>query len=123
MAGAGASRNSQSRRVHLCREHGGRHRRRFAELLLFSFLPWLGVRGTALETALLNLAAAGMALMLSRVDSASVRTAPPTKMDDPSFVASRKAFALYVIAGGIFTPSDRLADLLLITHGGGTLIF
>jgi hypothetical protein len=28
-----------------------------------------------------------------------------------------------VIACGIFTPSDRLADLLLITHGGGTLIF
>ncbi|WP_183791795.1 fused MFS/spermidine synthase [Tunturiibacter gelidoferens] len=68
----------------------------------FVFLPWLGVRGTALAAGALNLGAASLVLILVRRASMSspeaakekVRTAsPPSK--------SRVALALYAIAGGI----------------------
>jgi spermidine synthase len=71
-----------------------------ALLSSFVFLPWLGVRGTALAAAMMNLVAAGMAVALDRqAASGSERTAD----EDPKTpsIKSWTALVLYAVAGGI----------------------
>ena len=65
----------------------------------FGLLPWLGVRGTAFATAVINLLAAAIALALDR--SLATRTYAVEKQALPSNNQSRIALALYAIAGGI----------------------
>jgi spermidine synthase len=74
-----------------------------ALLSSFVFLPWLGVRGTALAAALFNLAAAGIALILSLRNTLVSGEIPVEKTEVPgsSSIKSRTALALYAIAGGI----------------------
>jgi spermidine synthase len=74
-----------------------------AILSTFVFLPWLGVRGTGLAAALLNLAAAGIAVVIDRRTvplSGEVPIVRPEKSSTP-FVKQRTAFVLYAITGGI----------------------
>jgi spermidine synthase len=70
-----------------------------ALLSSFAFLPWLGVRGTALAGALLNLSAAALALALDR-NAVSTSANSEAETDSP-LVESRTALALYAVAGGI----------------------
>src|SRR5215470_13392564 len=71
-----------------------------ALLSSFVFLPWLGVRGTALAAAVFNLAAAGVAMALDRHDApAAVKAA--AEANDSERLRSHTALALYAIAGGI----------------------
>ena len=68
----------------------------------FIFLPWLGVRGTAFAAALFNLAAAGIALALSRLFATAIDEAKgQTEAPEPPSSGARTALALYAVAGGI----------------------
>lgn len=74
-----------------------------ALLSSFALLPWLGVRGTSYAAALLNLAAAGLALGLNRLSaSVSAESEHERVTDDASSLTDvRAALALYAVAGGI----------------------
>lgn len=74
-----------------------------ALLSSFVFLPWLGVRGTALAAAVMNLAAAGIAVALDRrAVSGFERIADQNpEVVDASRIKSPMALVLYAIAGGI----------------------
>jgi spermidine synthase len=69
----------------------------------FVLLPWLGVRGTAIAAAVLNLSAAGVALTLDRriKHAGEPIAAKRAESEMTSPVASRTAVVLYTIAGGI----------------------
>ena len=69
-----------------------------ALLSSFVFLPWLGVRGTALAAAVFNVAAACVALVLDRRD---VAEAGRSEGAGPAAAKSYTALALYAVAGGI----------------------
>lgn len=68
-----------------------------ALLSSFALIPWLGVRGTALAAALLNLAAALMALWMERREDEGRGVVDNERV----VVGSRMALALYAIAGGV----------------------
>jgi len=75
-----------------------------ALLSSFALLPWLGVRGTALAAALLNLAAAGLALLLSRGDVSDFAEIEITGKLEPDLAATTSrhmALVLYALAGVI----------------------
>jgi len=75
-----------------------------ALLSSFTLLPWLGVRGSALAATLLNLAAAGLALVAVRmraVDSTRVSEERVREATPLAAQGSRTALALYGVAGGI----------------------
>lgn len=74
-----------------------------ALLSSFVLLPWLGVRGTAWAAALLNLAAAGIALTLDRRTVLVSVEAQVEQVEIPASSSenARFALALYAIAGGI----------------------
>jgi spermidine synthase len=76
-----------------------------AGALLSSFvvLPWLGVRGTAVAAAVLNLSAAGVALALDRRTKGAGERIAAKDEDGKEVtpVASTTAVVLYTIAGGI----------------------
>ena len=68
----------------------------------FAFLPWFGVRGTALAAACLNVIAAGIALVLARRREGSQKVeVKEERRKDDGLVASGMALALYAVAGGI----------------------
>jgi len=69
-----------------------------ALLSSFVFLPWLGVRGTALAAAVFNMAAGCVALVLDRRDVAEV---DGIEGAGPAVAKSYTALALYAVAGGI----------------------
>ncbi|HMD22035.1 MAG TPA: fused MFS/spermidine synthase [Alloacidobacterium sp.] len=72
-----------------------------ALLSSFVFLPWLGVRGTALVAALFNLMAACIALVVGRRSESASTEGAAERVVDVSPVKSRTALALYAVAGGI----------------------
>jgi spermidine synthase len=74
-----------------------------ALLSSFVFLPWLGVRGTAMAAAIINLMAAGIALALNRRGKADYIEPSGNKTEtvDPPDERKRSALALYAVAGGI----------------------
>ena len=77
-----------------------------ALLSSFALIPSLGVRGTAFAAGAVNLLAAGLALMLDRVDQERIEAerseiaAEDVHLSQPR-VQSRTALALYAVAGGI----------------------
>jgi len=74
-----------------------------ALLSSFALLPWLGVRGTALASVVLNLMAAGLALSLARRSALATSERPIEKeiATDPPPTRPRIAIALYAVAGCI----------------------
>ncbi|WP_353065819.1 fused MFS/spermidine synthase [Tunturibacter psychrotolerans] len=72
-----------------------------ALLSSFLLLPWLGVRGSAMAAALLNLVAAGMALGLDRQSHAEQITGKDIEALIAQPAGSGTALVLYAIAGGI----------------------
>lgn len=68
-----------------------------ALLSSFFLIAWLGVRGTSIAAALLNVTAAGLASALAM----NAVTAKPNAMANDSPIRSQTALALYAIAGGI----------------------
>lgn len=71
-----------------------------ALLSSFVLLPWLGVRGTALAAAALNLMAGIGAVILDR-SFESHRSAPPFVESSALSKEAKIALALYAVAGGI----------------------
>jgi spermidine synthase len=71
-----------------------------ALLCSFVFVPWLGVRGTALAGASINLAAAAMAMVLERSMSGSTQDRHGTEIAT-SPTRSRTALILYAVSGCI----------------------
>jgi spermidine synthase len=63
----------------------------------FVFLPWLGIRGSAMAAAVLNLTAAAVAMMADRKDAGRVDAGQVSRAE----VRSRTALALYAVAGGV----------------------
>ena len=72
-----------------------------ALLSSFAFLPWFGVRGTALAAALFNLIAAVIALALDRRPGPEQITTKKVEVADVRSTRSHIALALYAAAGGI----------------------
>jgi len=85
----------------------------------FAFLPWFGVRGTALAAACLNITAAAVAWTLSKRQAESREREP--KMPDP-VVESRMALWLYAMAGAIALGYEVVWSQA-ITQFVGTRVF
>jgi spermidine synthase len=71
-----------------------------ALLSSFAFLPWMGVRGTALAAAVMNLISAGIAVALDR-QTVSRRERTVDEARETPGIRSWTALILYAVAGGI----------------------
>jgi spermidine synthase len=63
----------------------------------FVLLPWLGIRGSAMAAAVLNLTAAAVAMVADRKNTGRVDAGLAPRAE----VRSRTALALYAVAGGV----------------------